>query len=121
MKKGYSLLDAVLAVALVGIIAAMLLPALFSLNKIVSRENTNLDILEACKSQMEREIAAQYSDTIPVRDNTYYDFQVFINPVGELNEIKLILSFASGSFCSIFGISACFAACSKRSFVLIDI
>lgn len=90
MKKGYSLLDAVLAVALVGIIAAMLLPALFSLNKIVSRENTNLDILEACKSQMEREIAAQYSDTIPVRDDALYDFQVFINPVGELNEIKLI-------------------------------
>lgn len=89
MKKGYSLLDAVLAVALVGIIAAMLLPALFSLNKIVSRENTNLDILEACKSQMEREIAAQYSEISPVRDNEDYDFQVFINPLGELNEIKL--------------------------------
>ena len=90
MKKGYSLLDAVLAVALVAIIAAMLLPALFSLNKIVSRENSKQDILEACKNQMEREIAAQYSDTSPVRDNAVYDFQVFINPVGELNEIKLI-------------------------------
>lgn len=90
MKKGYSLLDAVLAVALVGIIASMLLPSLFSLNNIVSRENTNLEILEACKSQMEREIAAQYSGTSAVREDGDYDFEVFINPMGELNEIKII-------------------------------